>query len=273
MTQKRIARISLTVLSLLIILFFMLPLIWLVSSSFRSPHDIFTTELRVIVQPTAMNYREVLRSVFPRRLLNSTVISLATVMLTVPAGLLAAYAISRFKFKGRDPFFFFLLTTAMAPPVAFVVPIFMLFRRLHLLDTHIGLIAVYVLFNIGFCVWLLRGFVDDVPREVEEAALVDGCSPWRVLFTITTPIIASGVVTAAILVFIFSWNEFLFASLLTRAAAATFTTHLVTFFDGRRVLWGELTAAASIGTLVPMALAFTIRRYMVRGMTFGSVKG
>jgi len=271
--RKALATSTTGLVLIVVLVLFMLPLLWLALASFKAPKDIFSLEFNLAFQPTLMNYQVVTGSDFPRKLLNSALVSLAAVLVTLPCGLLAAYAFSRFKFRGRDPFFFFLLTTAMAPPVAFVVPIFMLYRTLHLLDTHIGLILSYVLFNLGFCTWVLRAFIDDIPKEIEEAASVDGCSPWGVLFKITLPMISGGVVTAGILAFIFSWNEYLFASLLTRTQAATFTTHLVTYFGSRRVLWGELCAASTIGAFIPIILALFARKYIVRGMTFGAVKG
>lgn len=277
MKRKRLKRLMVagaaTLLLSITLLAFLLPLFWLVVSSFKTPSDIFTLDFRLTFQPTLANYRAVFGSSFPQKLLNSALISLAAVIATLPSGLFAAYAFSRFRFKARDQLFFLLLTTAMAPPVAFVVPIFMLFRQLHLLDTHLGLVLCYILFNIGFTTWVLRGFIEDVPRAVEEAGLVDGCSKWSVLFRITLPMISGGIVTTGILIFIFNWNEFLFASMLTRTRAATFTTHLVTYFGSRRVLWGELCAASSIGALVPVILALFTRKYIVRGMTFGAVKG
>lgn len=274
MKRKRKVISGLTTLVLLVVLLvFLLPIFWVALSSFKAPNDIFTLEFKFKFRPTFENYHAVLESAFPRKLLNSAVISLTAVILTLPSGLLAAYAFSRFRFRGKDSLFFLLLTTAMAPPVAFVVPIFMMFHQLRLLDTHIGLVLCYILSNIGFCTWVLRGFVEDVPREVEEAALVDGCTPWNVLFKITLPMISGGIVTTGILIFIFNWNEYLFASLLTRTQAATFTTHLVTYFGSRRVRWGELCAASTVGMLVPVVLALVARKYIVRGMTFGAVKG
>ncbi|MBC7109110.1 MAG: carbohydrate ABC transporter permease [Methanomassiliicoccales archaeon] len=260
-------------LTVIIMFVFLLPLFWLITSSFKTPRDIFSLKFRILFEPTFNNYYIVIKSAFLYKLFNSAFIGLATVIIVLPFGLFAAYAFSRFRFAAQHTLFFILLTTTIAPPVAFAVPIFMLFRRLGLLDAHLSLILCYVLFNIGFTTWVLRGFIEDVPREIEEAALVDGCSPWGVLFKITLPLISNGIVTTGILVFIFSWNEFLFASLLTRTKAATFTTHLVTYFGSRRVLWGELCAAATIGALVPIALALLTRKYIIRGMTFGAIKG
>ena len=258
---------------LVILTAFLFPLVWLVLSSFKTPTDIFAVKFQISFTPTLDNYIYVINSVFSKKLLTSAFVSFAATILTIASGLLAAYALSRLRFKGRDTMFFLLLTTAFAPPVAIAVPVFMMFRSLGLLDIHIGLILLYAASNMGFCVWVLRGFLEDVPRAIEEAAMIDGCSLWRVLIHITIPVIRGGIVTTAILVFIFNWNEFFFASVLTRTRAATFTTHLVTYFGSRRVLWGELCAASVIGILPPVVLAMLARRFLVRGMTLGAVRG
>lgn len=273
MKKQQMLKFLLLISVLLTLAIYLLPLLWLFISSFKSATDIFTVNLRILFRPTLENYRVVINSVLPRKILNSALISIAAVCLTLTSGLLAAYGLSRFRFRARDNVFFLLLVTALTPPVVTSVPLFIMYRHVGLLDTHVGLILVYTFSNIGFCTWILRGFLEDVPREIEEAAFVDGCGPWKTLFYITIPIIRGGIITTAILIFIFNWNEFLFASILTRTRAATFTTHLVTYLGSRRVLWGELCAASVLGVLPPLLLAMSIRRFLIRGLTFGVVKG
>lgn len=249
------------------------PLYWIVSTSFKTPTEFFGSTVQWIFMPTLRNYKQImLEDTFLYNVLNSAIISTTVVFLTLVIGSLAGYAIARFDIKHKDDFFFFVLTTRMAPPVAFGVPLYLLLAKFGLIDTRIGIVLVYVFMNLAFCIWLTRSFFEEIPLEMEEAAILDGCSRLGAFVRIILPLTSTGLIATAVLMFVFTWNEFFFAMVLTRSYAQTFTVHLQTYFGWRRILWGELTAASTVGVIIPIVFASIMRRYLIRGMTLGIVK-
>jgi multiple sugar transport system permease protein len=249
------------------------PLYWLVTTSFKEPLQVFSVDPIGFFKPTLENYKTLFfNNAFPRYLLNSMLISLVAIAITLPVGACAGYVFARLPVPKKDTWFMTILSTRMAPPVAFAVPIYLLIVRLGLIDSHTGLIAVYVFMNLAFCTWMTKGFFEEVPPEIEEAALVDGCTPFGAFLKVAIPLTKGGLIATAILMFIFTWNEFFFASILTQNAAKTFTVHLTSFFGSRRILWGELAAASTIGSIIPIIFAVLTRHYMVRGLTMGMIK-
>jgi multiple sugar transport system permease protein len=233
----------------------------------------FNYDMSLSFTPTLENYIKVLtRDAYRYYLLNSAIIGVLVVLVTVPIGAMAAYAMARFQFRGKDNLFFFVLSTRMGPPVAIALPLFLLMIRIELIDTKVGMILVYTFMNLGLCIWMCRGFFEDLPKEVEEAAMLDGLDHWGVLLRIAIPLAMGGLVATAILVFLFTWNEFFFASILTRDDAKPFTVHLPSYFGNRRIRWGPLSAASFMGAIVPVTLAWIARRYLVEGFTFGTVR-
>ncbi len=250
------------------------PLLWILMTSFKPDVGEFSYDISLSFIPTLENYVRVLtRDAYRQYLLNSAIIGVLVVVLTLPLGATAAYAMARFSFRGRDNLFFFVLSTRMGPPVAIAVPLFLLMRRLDLLDTKLGMVLVYTFMNLGLCIWMCRGFFEDLPREVEEAAMLDGLDHWGVLLHVAIPLALGGLVATAILIFLFTWNEFFFASILTQSEAKPFTVHLPSYFGDRRIRWGPLSAASFMGAIVPVTLAWVARRYLVEGFTFGTVRG
>ncbi|ADG83104.1 carbohydrate ABC transporter permease [Thermincola potens] len=271
--NKIIANIVKYAVLLLYTVIALFPLYWLVTTSFKPPLEVFSTQPLGTFVPSFENYKVVLfNDMFPKYLWNSVIISLITVLITLPVGSLAGYAFARFKIKNKDNWFFMVLTTRMAPPVAFAVPLYLLMVRFGLVDTYVGLIAIYIFMNLAFCIWLTRGFFEEIPPDVEEAAMIDGCSRLQAFWKVTVPLTAGGLIATGVLMFIFTWNEFFFASILTQSIAKPFTVHLTSFFGSKRILWGELAAASTIGSLIPIIFAIVMRRYLVRGLTMGAVK-
>lgn len=224
-------------------------------------------------KPSLENYETVLvKDQYPKYLLNSVITSLFTVAITMPIGSMAGYAFARLKMKKKDTWFFMILTTRMAPAVTFAVPIYLMMVGVGMIDHTAGLVIVYVFSNMALCIWLTRSFFEDVPKEIEEAAMVDGVSKFGAFIRFAVPIASGGLVATAILIFIFSWNEFFFASILTQNAAKTFTVHLTSFFGSKRILWGELAAASTLGASVPIVFALIMKQYIIRGLTMGAVK-
>lgn len=208
----------------------------------------------------------------PRRYMNSLVIVLLSTGITIILGTLAAYGFSRFKVKGKDDWLFFILSTRMIPPVVVVIPVFLLYRNIGLNDTHIGLILLYTAFNVSFAVWVMKGFLDEIPIEYEEAAMVDGYTRFEAFRKIVLPQAITGIAATAVFCFIFAWNEYAFAFLLTRNTAQTVPAWLPYQMGVLGYDWGA-AAAGSVLFLIP-AMVFTIllRKHLVRGISFGAVR-
>ncbi|MCF7928334.1 MAG: carbohydrate ABC transporter permease [Spirochaetales bacterium] len=208
----------------------------------------------------------------PKRYMNSLVIVLLSTGITIILGTLAAYGFSRFKVKGKDDWLFFILSTRMIPPVVVVIPVFLLYRNIGLNDTHIGLILLYTAFNVSFAVWVMKGFLDEIPIEYEEAAMVDGYSRFEAFRKIVLPQAVTGIAATAVFCFIFAWNEYAFAFLLTRNTAQTVPAWLPYQMGVLGYDWGA-AAAGSVLFLIP-AMVFTIllRKHLVRGISFGAVR-
>ena len=255
--------------ALLVILF---PILWMALTAFKRPVDLF--DLTVFFTPTIDNFRAIFAHPWNigATLLNSAIVAFATVLIAIPASTLAAYAFSRFDMRGKGLLFFAILATQFIPAVVVVLPFYLLFRDLGLLDTHLALVIVNLAIVTPFAVWMLKGFLDAVPNESEEAALVDGATRLRVIIDIVVPVIWPGVLVTTVFCFILTWNEFLFALILTRDEAVTLPVGITRFRTERGDLW-ELIAAAGILISIPMfLLASVIQRHFVGGMTGGAVK-
>ncbi|MFI5258800.1 MAG: carbohydrate ABC transporter permease [Candidatus Limnocylindrales bacterium] len=185
----------------------------------------------------------------------------------------AAYALSRLTFRGKRDLGFFILGSRFVPPIAVVVPIFGVYAAVGLNGSLAGLILIYIMMNIGLVVWLLKGFFDEVPKELDDAALVDGCGRFEAFWRITLPIARAGVVATGILTVLFVWNEFLFALILTSQQSTTATVGLTSFIGGRSIAWGSLCAAGTIVTLPVFVLVLFTQRHLVRGFTGGALHG
>lgn len=271
--KRAVSQVAIYAAVVLIVLFFGFPIYWTVLTSIK-PLDLIPQNPPVFVfKPTFEYYRQIFsQPVLWRSLMNSGVVATTSTVLAVSLGAPVAYALARFNFKGREQIAFFFLSTRMTPPVAVVLPFFLIARSFGLLDSRLMLIIAYTTFNIGFVVWLLRGFFSEVPPEIDEAAMVDGCSREAAFFKIVLPLAAPGIAAAAIICFIFCWNEFLFALILTNFDAKTLPVAAAGFVTDRLVLWGNLCATAVI-TYIPVAFfALVARRHLIRGLTMGGVK-
>ena len=205
-------------------------------------------------------------------LLNSLIVSFCTVAVAIPAATFAAYAFSRYQFKTKNALMVAVLSSQFVPPVVVVLPFFTLFRTLHLLDTQLALIILNLSFVLPFSVWMIKGFIDALPPDIEAAAVVDGCNRFQVLRHITLPLIMPGVVTSAVFGFIQSWNEFLFALILTNKDAVTLTVGLMGLHTDKGILWEHMAAAGMLIMVPIFILSLTIREYFVEGLTMGAVK-
>lgn len=276
MKNKHIFNVTLIYLALFIGLFFALfPIAWTISTSFKTFKEYYTfPPVWIPHYPTLNNYKYILFTWTSglKYLLNSTVIASLNTVLVLLISIPAAYGIARFRI-GYENLSFWILSQRMLPPIAVVIPYFLLFKKLGLIDTYLSLIIVYLPFNIGFAVWLLIGFFEDFPRDVEEAAMIDGCSRLDAILKVVIPIIAPGIVVCAIFCFIFCWNEFMFALILTRQTAKTVTAQLAAFQSPTKIMWGEMSALVVFAIIPVFILALLVQRYLVRGLALGAVKG
>jgi len=241
------------------------------------------TETVIFAWPPVWNFKPSLQSfynalfVYGGRsalsyLINSIVISTISTFLAVALGAMAAYGFARFTFAGKDHLAFWILSTRFAPPVAFIVPIYLMVQKVGLLDSHLALIFIYTAMNLSLVIWILRGFFADIPIEIEEAALVDGYSRLQIFWRVALPLVRPGIVSTAILSAIFSWNEFLYAMVLTQSRAATLPVYLAGFSNSMGLAWGEYMAVGAMAVLPMLVFTFALQKYLVRGLTFGAVK-
>lgn len=249
------------------------PYVWILLASFKEHSDLFAIPLKWLFDPTLNNYVEILDKGFDRYLLNSIIVGGLSTALCLVIGTLVAYAFSRYKIPAGNHLFFYILATRLGPPIAYALPMYLIFDRIGIANSYIGLILAHATFNLVLVVWMMRAFFDDVPREVEEAAYLDGCTPFQVFFRIALPMTYSGLAAVAIFVLIFSWNELLFALILTGGENRTLTAMLPTLVGHPRGMWPQVAAASIIQSIPILVFMFFIQKHLVRGLTFGAVKG
>lgn len=261
------------VLATLVIIFFVLfPLVWIALASLKNQVDVYS--LKLFFQPTLDNYRAVFAdpTLLGPKIWVSALISFTTVAITIPLGAAAAYVISRHNFWGRDTLFVGILVTQFVPAVVVAIPFFNLFRTMGLIDKPWGLVIVYLSFTLPYAIWLLRGFFDALPVEIEEAAYIDGCNELQTLRYVTMPLVMPGIMVSAVFAFISAWNEFFFAVILTRSDTITLPVGLQTISGVRGPMWEQLAAGGMIVMVPILIMSLFIRRYFVQGITVGAVK-
>jgi len=211
-------------------------------------------------------------SAYPSRFINSMIVSVSSTLLAVAMGTLTAYGFSRFRMPGEQDWLFFILSTRMLPPVVVAIPMFLMYRTVGLVDTHVGLVILYTAFNLSFSVWLMKGFIDEVPKEYEEAALVDGYTRLEAFFKIVLPQSVTGIAATAVFCFISAWNEYAFALMMTNRRAQTAPPYIPSQLGSGVTDWTAI-AAGTILFLLPVAIfTFVLRRHLLRGVTFGAIR-
>jgi multiple sugar transport system permease protein len=254
-------------------LLFAFPYLWLVATAFKSKPDLIASPPKVIFTPVLDNFVSLVTDfhILPA-LVNSVIVVLMATSLAVAFGTMAAYALARFRFRGRDTIALDILTIRMVPPIAGAIPIYVIAIWTGLFNTYWLLAVVNAVFNIPLVIWVLRVFVEELPASIEEAALVDGCSRARILWSITLPLILPGLVAVTILTAIFVWNEFLFANILTGPETKTLPVVIALSIQPRGVAWGVAAAGGALISLPIVLPLILIQRYLVRGLTFGVLK-
>lgn len=282
------------------------PLLWIIATGFKTTEDSIAYPPKVFFEPTAAGYinlfttrvrpdsdsfaalpppetwyEQVVRdsgmtivgpSRYGERFMNSVIIGFGSTFLSIFLGTLAAYAFSRFRVPLKDDLLFFILSTRMMPPIAVAIPIFLMFRGLGLSDTHLGMILLYTAVNISLAVWLLKGFIDEIPVEYEEAALIDGYTRFQAFYKVVLPQATTGIASTAIFCLIFAWNEYAFAVLLTSGSAQTAPPFIPTIIGVGGKDWPAVAAGATLFLLPVMVFTVLLRKHLLRGITFGAVR-
>jgi multiple sugar transport system permease protein len=252
----------------------LLPIYWIFASSLKLERDFFVSPPAFIFEPTLGNYRTALSDLqFLGYLENSLIVSISTTLATLTIGSLAAHALARYEFPGAKLIAIAILSARLVPGATMIMPYYVLFRFYGLNNTIPGLVLAYVGFSLPFACWLLLGFFLEIPSDVEDAARIDGCSDFAVFWRIVLPLTRPGLAATAILVFLGTWNEFLFALVLAGRDTRTLPVYLATFISERTIFWGNLFAVASFMVLPCLILIMLVQRHLVRGLTAGAVKG
>lgn len=254
--------------------FSLLPIAYLVVSSLKTQQQIYDGIGSTFwFTPTLDSFRFIFETkpILPM-LFNTLVVSVGSTLFSLVFGTLAAYALARYRFRGRDDLAFYILSIRMFPPIVAALPIFMIFNHLNLLDTRLGLIIAYTSFNLPFVVWMMTGFIKSVPVQLEEAAMIDGQSQLGAIRDVLLPVLRPSILAVSIFCIIFSWNEFLFALILTKAKAKTLPVAIPEFITWTEVGWNYVAAAGVILVAPVLAFSFLAQKYMVRGMSMGAIK-
>jgi multiple sugar transport system permease protein len=249
------------------------PFLWLLQMSFKSNDLIMQFPPPLIFKPTLENYTSLWHGPFASSFVNSLLSASFSTGLALIFGIPAAYALSRWAGPGKQALGFAILVTRMAPPIAFTIPFFLFYRTIGLLDTVTGLVLVYTSFNLPLVIWMMQPFFETVPPSLEEAALVDGARISRVFVEIVLPMVAPGIAATAILCFLYAWNDFFFALILTRTNARTAPVAVVNFMNYEGWEWGKIAAGGSLVMAPVLVFSLAVRRYLVSGLTAGAVKG
>jgi len=307
--KRKVVPVVLQVIIIIVIILYMLPVIYMGITSFKPWDAIFKVPPTFKFQPTIASFvrlfyetrdyqagkeptpEEVAKmdwknrlmweqtnqkigglSDGPRKFLNSIIISIASTFFSVFLGTITAYAISRFRMKGKGDVMFFILSTRMLPAVVVTIPLFFMFKALHLTDTHVGLILLYTAFNVSFATWVMKGFMDDIPIEYEEAALVDGFTRMQAFRKVVLPQAATGIAATTIFCYIFSWNEYAFSLMMTSRVAQTGTVFIQGIKGSLGIDWGAIIAGSFL-FFIPVAIfTFLMRRFLLAGITFGAIR-
>ncbi len=272
MSAKRTNRLIIQALVIGLAALVLAPFLWLVRMSFETNAQIFAFPPRLWFTPTIGNYLALWQTEFRHSFLNSTVVSLASTLASMVVGVPAAYALSRMR-RHSDMLSLWIIASRLAPPTAFAIPYFLVYRELDLIDTRLGLVIIYLTFNISLVIWLMRSFFENTPRAFEEAAWIDGAGFWQGLIRIVLPTAAPGLAATAILCFVFSWNDFFFALILTRSDAMTAPVAVVNFMNYEGWEWGRIAAGGTMVMLPVLVFSLVVRRFLISGLTAGAIKG
>ncbi|CDY76846.1 Various polyols ABC transporter, permease component 2 [Caballeronia glathei] len=249
------------------------PFYWMVTTSLKSQADALAMPPVWFFTPTLSHYTDALfEHNVAQSLLNSLIVASSTTVLSIMLGTPAAYALARFEFRGKEDLWFWFISNRMVSPVVLAVPFFLIATKLDLVDTHIVLILLYLTFSLPIVVWICTDQFRNIPVELDEAARLDGASPWRIFWRINLPLAMPGIVVSAIFAFIFSWNDLLYALVLTRSDAITSPVAATSYMSGYELPWGEIMATGTLIVLPMVVFALAVSGRLVQGLTMGAVK-
>lgn len=253
--------------------FFLFPVYWLFIMAFKTPQEAYSSP--PVWVPSEINldgFVELFRDGDDKSVLNSLIIAGTSTFFAMMLGTMGAYSLARFR-TGGDNLAIWIISQRMIPPITIVFPLFLMYVILGWIDTFQGLILLYTAFNLPYVIWMMRGYIEDIPIELEHSALVDGWSRWQVLWRVVFPMARAGLFATAVFTFIFAWNDFIFALILTRTEVTTFPVQMTRFFGNTQTFWGKIGAMSIIGTLPIFFAVAAMQRFIVRGISLGAVKG
>jgi len=270
--RKTAIMIGLYTLIAIFLIWTLFPIYWIFLTSLKTTQQVNTMPPLFVFTPIIENYTKLFFGEAMQALKSSLIVSSCTVLLGLVIGFPAAYTLARVKFKAREQVNFFVLSMRMAPSFAFLVPYYLTFRFFHLLDTYAALVIVNLTFILPFAIWMLESVIEDMPKALEDAAMVDGCTRIGVMWRIVAPLMAPSIAATAILSFVFCWNEFFFAYILTGSGTRTMPVMLTSLIGLMGVDWVQMSAASIIAIIPTIILALFAQRYLVRGLTMGAIK-
>ena len=275
MSARQVRTVVLIAIAALLLAVWTFPVLWALLTSFKTERDVLAYPPTVIFEPTLRNYRDVLfgsASILPN-LVSSTIVAGASTLLTLIFAIPAAYALARLDFPGKRASGFYVLVTQMLPPVGLIIPYYLVLQKIGGLDTYAGLIVIYLTFSLPFAIWLMVSYFEDIPREMEEAALLDRAGRLRALWYVILPQVRGGIAVTTIFVFLNAWNEFLFAVVLGGNRVRPVTVAMFNFISVEQTQWARLAAAAIIAMAPVIILGLLAQKHIVKGLTVGAVKG
>jgi len=255
------------------IFFYLVPYLWLITTSFKTRLDAFSIPPKIFFTPISDNYRTVfIDKNFLFNLRNSLIVTFTVVFVSLAVGVPSAYAFSRFYIRGEKIFFFYLLGTRFTPVIVLSLPLYFIMTHLKLLNTFAGIIIAHTAFNIAFVIWMMKGFFDTVPKEIDESARVDGCSWFGIFVRMAVPLTGHGIAATSVFCAVNSWNEFLMALILTGHKTATLPVALPGLMTPQGTFWGQIAAVGSVITIPVLVFTFLVQKYMVQGISAGAIK-
>ncbi|HEV8388919.1 MAG TPA: carbohydrate ABC transporter permease [Dongiaceae bacterium] len=259
--------------AIILTIFFVFPVYWLFIISFKTPDEIFAFPPAWYPKSIQFaNYGVLFKDGDAETVWNSLVLAGVSTVIAMVLGTMCAYSLVRFK-TGGETLAVWIISQRMMPPIAIAFPIFLLYVFFGWVDSYHGLIILYTAFSLPYVIWMMRGYIEDLPLELEESALVDGCTRWEVLWKVVFPMVRSGLFATAVFTFVFAWNDFLFALVLTRTEVITYTVQVTHYFGGQSNFWAKIAAMSVLGTIPVFFAVATLQRYLVRGISMGAVKG
>ena len=269
-TLRLVARYAAAIVVTVVFLF---PVYWLFMIAFKTPDEIFHAP--PVWYPASIqfdNFAVLFKDRDAVTVGNSLFIAGCSTLVSMFLGTLCAYSLARFK-TGGENLAVWIISQRMVPPIAIVFPLFLLYVWLGWVDTYYGMILLYTAFNLPYVIWMMRGYIEDVPIDLEQSALVDGCTRWQVLMRVVFPMVRTGLFATAVFTFVFAWNDFIFALVMTRSAVTTYPVQVTHYFGAQSNFWAKIAAMSMLGTLPILIAVAALQRYLVRGISLGAVKG